>query len=239
MYESIKEIRKLKEEKRKVLEHVYGSGSLDDVYKKQKDLGSMSISIFTDVANAIMPVLGEDGVSNVVWSKISLRLDKLSFISVPTASEIREKYKKSVDNPNVVKIDGDLPKPGTRDEVKKIPLPAFLLALASQGIAIPLIINAIGGTKLALVKVVLYAVNAACMVIEVVKYFDLFSKKTKKTTFTPSKAESLHTVNYEEMYKQTIQQVYGDNCKRLDDWFERLEKITREEIDKALREREG
>jgi len=237
MYKSIKQIQKLREEKRAVLSRVYQSGNLDDVYKNQRDLGSMSISIFTDAANAIMPVLRDDGVGNVVWSKISLRLDKLSFISIPTAAEIREKYKKSVDNPTIIKINGAIPEPGTRTEVKKIPLPAFLAALAAQGIAVPLILSAIGGKKLALVKI-LCVVNVACMVIEVVKYFDLFSKKSKRTMPAPFKTEPAYTVNYEDMYNQAIQDVYRDNRKSLDDWFDQLEKITTEEIDKALRQAE-
>lgn len=236
MYKSIRQIQKLREEKQAVLKQAYQSGSLDDVYKNQKALGSMSISIFTDAADAVLPVLQDDGVGNIVWSNISLRLDKLSFISVPTAAEIREKYKKSVENPTVLKIDGATPKTGTRTRVKKIPLPAFLGALAAQGIAVPLILSAIGGTKLALVKI-FCAVNAACMVIEVVKYFDLFTKKGKKEA--PSKAASAHTADYEEMYSRAVREVYLDNRKKLDAWFDQLEKITTQEIDKALGQAEG
>ena len=111
MYKSIEQIKKLRTEKHNILKNVYQSNNPDDIYKKQSALGSMSISIFTDAANAIMPALQEDGVSNVVWSNISLRLNKLSFISVPTASEIREKYNQSVANPTVVRINGAQPNP--------------------------------------------------------------------------------------------------------------------------------
>ena len=90
MYKSIEQIKKLREEKHAILKNVYQSNNPDDVYKNQSALGAMSISIFTNVANAIMPTLQEDGVSNIVWSNVSLRLNKLSFISVPTAAEIRE-----------------------------------------------------------------------------------------------------------------------------------------------------
>lgn len=234
MYKSIEQIQKLRGEKQGVLSRVYQSSNLDSVYENQRELGAMSISIFTDAADVVLPVLRGDGVGNVVWSNISLRLDKLSFISVPTAAEIREKYKKSVENPTVIEINGATPKPGTRTEVKKIPLPAFAAALVAQGIAIPLFF----GTKLALVKI-LGVVDAACMVIEVLKYFDWFPKKNKKTLVSPPKADSADNVDYEDMYKEAIQEVYRDNCKRLDAWFDQLEKITIEEIDKALRKVEG
>lgn len=125
MYKSIEQIKKLRTEKHNILKNVYQSNNPDDIYKKQSALGSMSISIFTDAANAIMPALQEDGVSNVVWSNISLRLNKLSFISVPTASEIREKYNQSVANPTVVRINGAQPNPGTKINIKKIPIPVF------------------------------------------------------------------------------------------------------------------
>lgn len=95
-YKSIKQIRKLKEEKHDILKNVYQGNDADDVYKKERTLGSMAISIFTDVAGTIMPALQEDGVSNIVWSNISLRLNKLSFIGIPTTFEIREKYKNNV-----------------------------------------------------------------------------------------------------------------------------------------------
>ena len=187
MYKSIEQIKKLECEKQNILRNVYQSNNPDDVYKRQSALGAMSVGIFTDVANAIMPALQEDGVSNVVWSNISLRLNKLSFISIPTTSEIREKYKKSVSNPTVVKINGTQPKPGTKTNVKKISTPAFLALLAAQGIAVPLLLNFIGGSKWALVKIIPCAINAALMVIEVVKYFNLIPTKRKKTIFAPPK----------------------------------------------------
>lgn len=234
MYKSIEQIKKLRAEKHDILKNVYQSNNPDDVYKKQSALGSMSISIFTDVANAIMPALQEDGVSNVVWSNISLRLNKLSFISVPTASEIHEKYKNSVANPTVVRINGAQPKPGTKTDVKKISTPAFLALLAAQGIAVPLLLSFIGGSKWALVKITPCAINAALMVIEVVKYFNLLPTKRKKTLFAPAKEAPASTVDYNAMYRRAIQEVYHDNRENLDDWFGTLEKIATEEIEKAL-----
>lgn len=233
MYESIEQIKKLRTEKRGILENVYQSNNPDDVYKKQSALGSMSISIFTDVANAIMPALQKDGVSNVVWSNISLRLNKLSFISVPTASEIREKYKQSVADPTDVIINGAQPEPGTKTKVKKISTPAFLALLVAQGIAVPLLLSFIGGKKWALVKIIPCAINAAFMVIEVVKYFNP-PAKSKKTLLAPAKEASASTVDYDAMYRRAIKEVYHDNCKKLDDWFDTLEKIATGEIEKAL-----
>ena len=234
MYKSIEQIKTLRAEKHDILKNVYQSSNPDDVYKKQSALGSMTINIFTDVANAIMPALQEDGASNVVWSKISLRLNKLSFISVPTASEIREKYKKSIENPTVVRINGAQPKPRTKTDVKKIPTPAFLALLAAQGIAVPVLLSFIGGSKWALVKIIPCAINAALMVIEVVKYFNLLPAKSKKTIFAPAKEAPASMIDYNAMYRRAIQEVYRDNRKKLDDWFDTLEKIATEEIAKAL-----
>lgn len=234
MYKSIEQIKKLREEKHAILKNVYHSNNPDDVYKNQSALGAMSISIFTDVANAIMPTLQEDGVSNIVWSNVSLRLNRLSFISIPTASEIREKYKQCIANPTVVRVNGAQPKPGTKTRVKKISPPVFLGLLAAQGIAIPLLVSFIGGSKWALVKILPCAINAALMIIEVIKYFNLLPVKSKKTFFAPAKETSASTVDYDAMYRRAIQEVYQDNRKKLDDWFDTLEKITTEEIDKAL-----
>lgn len=234
MYKSIEKIRKLKEKKHDILKNVYQSNDPDDVYKNQSALGSMSISIFTDVANSILPVLQEDGVNNIVWSNISLRLNKLSFISVPTASEIREKYKQGVANPTVVRINGAQPKLRTKTNVKKISTPVFLGLLAAQGIAVPLLVSFIGGSKWALVKIIPCVINAALMVIEVVKYFNLLPAKSKKALFAPDKETTAAAADYDAMYRRAIQEVYRDNCKKLDDWFDVLEKITTEEIEKAL-----
>ena len=234
MYKSIDQIDKLKQEKLDILKNVYQSNNPDDVYKNQRALGSMSISIFTDVANTIMPALQEDGVSNIVWFNISLKLNKLSFISVPTASEIREKYKQGIANPTVVRTNGALPKPGTKTNVKKISAPVFLALLAAQGIAVPLLVTFIGGSKWALVKIIPCAINAAFMVIEVVKYFNLLPVKSKKTFFAPAKETPASTADYDAMYRRAIQEVYSENRKKLNDWFDALEKITTEEIEKAL-----
>ena len=234
MYKSIEQIRKLKEKKHDILKNVYQSNDPDDVYKNQSALGSMSISIFTDVANSILPVLQEDGVNNIVWSNISLRLNRLSFISVPTASDIREKYKQGVANPTVVRINGAKPKTGTKTNVKKISAPVFLGLLAAQGIAVPLLVSFIGGSKWALVKIIPCVINAALMVIEVVKYFNLLPAKSKKTLFAPAKETTAAAADYDAMYRRAIQEVYRDNCKKLNDWFDALEKITTEEIEKAL-----
>lgn len=232
MYKSIEKIRQLRTEKQAVLRSVYKGGSPDDIYKKQSALGSMSISIFTDVANVLLPALQEDGVGNIVWSSISLRLEKLSFISVPTSTEIREKYKESMDHPTVVNIDGEAPKPRTRTKVKKISLPKFLTVLAIQGIAIPLLLHTVGGTKLALVKI-LCVVNAVFMIIEVIKYFDLLPSKPMKPLIRKPRQEPV-PADYEDMYREAIREVYRDNCRRLDDWFDVLERITTEETNKAL-----
>ena len=239
MYKSIEQIKKLREEKHDILKKVYQSNNPDDVYKNQRALGTMSINIFSDVAKAIMPTLQEDGVSNDVWSHISLKLNKLSFISVPTAAEIREKYKQGVANPTVVRINGAPPKPGTKTNVKKISTPVFLALLAAQGIAVPMLVSFIGGSKWALVKIIPCAINAALMVIEVVKYFNLLPVKSKKTLFAPAKEAPASTADYDAMYRRAIQEVYQDNRKKLDDWFDTLEKIANEEIDKALAKAEG
>lgn len=235
MYESIEQIQFLRKEKQDILCDVYKNTDPGAVYKKQRVLGSMSNGIYTDVANAIMPTLQKDGVSNVVWSNISLRLNKLSFITVPTESEIREKYKQGVANPTVVKINGARPKPGSKTNVKKIPIPAFLSLLTAQFIAVPLLLSFIGGSKWALVKIFPCAANAALMVIEVVGYFNLLQGHRKKTTCGPLKETSVSVVNDEEMYKQAIEEVYQDNRERLDAWFDILEEIATEEIEKALR----
>ncbi len=233
---TIDQLQKLRAEKLQVLDDVYQSRDLDDVYNRQSALGSMSISIFTDAANAVMPALKNDGVGNVVWSNISAKLEKLSFISVPTATEIREKYKESVENPTVVNVNGT-PKPGTKTKVKKIPLPVFITELAAQGIAVPLLLHTICGTKLALVKILGDMVNIVFMGFEVVKYFDLLPKKRRnKTIFAAPKEGFASAANYEAMYKEAIKEVHRDNRKKLNDWFDRLEEITKEEIGKALKE---
>lgn len=234
MYKSTEQIKKLREEKLAILKKVYQSDNPDDVYENQRALGAMSISIFTDVANAVMPALREDGVSNIVWSNVSLRLNRLSFISVQTASEIREQYKRGVANPTVVRVNGAKPKPGTKTNVKKISAPVFLTLLAAQGIAVPLLVSFIGGSKWALAKIIPCAINAALMVVEVVKYFNLLPTKSKKTLFAPAKEAHASTADYDAMYRSAIQEVYRDNRKKLNDWFDVLERITAEEIEKAL-----
>lgn len=239
MYKTIEQIKKLREEKHDILKNVYRGNDPDEVYENQRALGAMSINIFSDVANAIMPTLQEDGVGNDVWSYVSLKLNKLSFISVPTAAEIREKYKQGVANPTVVRINGAQPKPGTKTNVKKISTPIFLALLAAQGIAVPLLVSFIGGRKWALVKIIPCAINAALMVIEVVKYFDLLSVKAKKKPIARKKEAPTSTADYDDMYRRAILEIYRDNCKKLDDWFDVLEKITTEEIDKALARAEG
>lgn len=234
MYESINQINVLRAEKLDILNDVYKSDDPDDVYKKQSALSSMSVSIFSDVATAVMPVLQNDGVSNVVWSNISLRLNELSFISIPAASEIHEKYKQSVANPTVVRINGAQPKPGTKTNVKKIPTPAFLALLAAQGIAVPVLLSFIDGSKWALVKIIPCAVNAALMVIEVVKYFNLLPAKRKKVLSAPAKEAPVSTADYSAMYRKAIHEVYLDNCKKLNAWFDTLVTVATEEIEKAL-----
>lgn len=235
MYESIKQIQSLKKSKQDVLSRVYQSNNPDDVYKNQRILGSMTISIFSDVSNVVMPALHKDGVNNLVWSNISLRLTKLSFTSIPTTFEIREKYKKSIENPTIVKIHGPTPEPGVKTKAK-VELPAFLVLLASTGIAVPLVLNIFGVPKWALVLV-----DTVLMTIEVVAYFSLRSKKRKKSLFIPAKESANYDVpvNYKDIYIKAIQEVYVKNSKKLDEWFDTLEKITIEEIDKALEEMKG
>ena len=270
MYKSVEQIERLRQEKLQILSSVYENKSLDRVYEKQNELGKMAISIYTDVADAVMPVLKEDGVGNIVWPNISLRLERLSFISVPSSAEIEREYRKT--NPSGVKeekkrysapvarIDDDMPKTHTETKVKKIALPAFFALLAAQGIAIPLIIKAIGGTAVALVKV-LNIVNGTCMVIEVIEYFDLFSsmKKRKKSeayvditdknSYSASKKEKSvmgaddivvgrteTAVDDDKIRERAIEEVYKDNVKALNEWFDKLVRITEEEIEKALKE---
>ena len=58
--------------------------------------------------------------------------------------------------------------------------------------------------------------------------------KSKKTRFAPAKEASASMADYDVMYRRAIQEVYRDNRKKLDDWFDTLEKIATEEIAKAL-----
>ena len=151
-----------------------------------------------------------------------------------TTAEIREKYKQCIAHPTVVSINGDQPKPGTKTKVQKFSLPVFLGLLAAQGIAIPLIVSFVGGSKWALVKIIPCAINAALMIIEIVKYFNLLPVKSKKTFFASVKETPTSPANYDAMYHRAIQEVYRDNRKKLDNWFDSLEIIVTEEIDKAL-----
>ena len=167
-------------------------------------------------------------------SSFACKLNKLACISSRTQSEVSEKYKQGVTNPTVVRVNVAQPKPGTKTKVKKISTPVFLALLAAQGIAVPLLVSFIGGSKWALVKIIPCAINAALMVIEVVKYFNLLPTKSKKTLFAPAKEVHASIADYDAMYRRAIQEVYRDNRKKLDDWFDALERITTEEIEKAL-----
>lgn len=228
MYQAIEKIEELRKSKEQIVKEVYKGNNLNEVYNRQRELGSMAINIYTDAANAIIPVLQNDGVNNVVWSRISLRLNKLSFISVPSAAELREKYKKAVDNPTILDVNEKKPAPGKKMKVRKIKLPAFLLALAAQGIAIPLFLSST--KQIALVKIG-STVNAAFMIIEVVKYFDLI--ESIKSKFFPSFAKKAEP-DYQALYIQAIQEARNDNLKRLNNWFDKLKEVTAEEIDNAL-----
>ena len=58
--------------------------------------------------------------------------------------------------------------------------------------------------------------------------------KSKKKQFARKKEVPTSTADYDDMYRRATLEIYRDNCKKLDDWFDALEKITTEEIDKAL-----
>lgn len=226
MYKAIESIQKLRDEKKDILRSVYRGDDLNAVFERQRELGSMSLCINTDVANAVIPALKEDNVGNIVWSNISLRLDMLSFVSVPSVYDIQDKYKEEFN------INGEAPKSGEKTEVK-IPQKGFWAALTAQGIIVPLILNTVGGTKTALVKI-LCGVNAGAMVIEVIKYFDFLKPKRKSYVKSSSINRAADSIDYKPMYEEAIKAALRENNRILDDWFNRLETIAKEEIDKAL-----
>lgn len=232
MYKTIEEIRKLKEEKEVILREVYYGDDVNAVFERQRKLGSMVISINSDVANVVIPALEEDNARSIVWPNISLRLDKLSFISVPSVYEIRNKYKKSLEGCGI-DIEGEAPRTREKIEIKKIPLKGFLATIAAQGIAVPLILHAVGGSKTALVKI-LCGANTGAIVIEVIRYFDFLKPKNKKYSTGRQKTQEDEDINYKPMYEEAIKEVFRDNSQRLDDWFKQLEKVAAEEIDKDL-----
>lgn len=219
-YNTIEQIKKLRDDKHVILNKVYQSNDPDIVYNNQKELGSMSINIFTDVANVVMPALQKDGVGVIVWSNISDKVKKLSFISIPTASEIRENHKNDRVNP----ASGAQSQVGTNTYGQIITTPVFWSILAIEVIAVLLIVSFVDGSGWLLI------ILTALVFIELVMYFDFF-----KTFFAPHNEIAHSAENYNEMYRDAIQKVYRDNRKKLDDWFDDLERITAEEIGKALK----
>lgn len=230
MYKSIEQLEKLRGNMLRKLDEIYVTDAEpqinDEIYKRQAILGNMAIGIYSDVAELLIPVLRDDGVDNTIWSKISLRLDKLSFISLPSADELMEKYKKSINSPVVVDVNKKTLTANKTLKGQKLSLPAFLSAIAAQGIVVPILLNIAGVTKFAWVKAVL-GINATFIIAEVVRYFDLLPKKRKS-------APSISSDKLADMYLQAVREVHKDNRKRLNEWFDKLSAITSEEIDRAL-----
>ena len=226
MYRAIEKLESCRNLLIKQLDAVYSGGG--EIYKRQAELGKLAINIYSNVGDALIPVLREDGVDSTVWSKISLRLDKLSFVSLPNENELREKYRRSLQNPTAVSLNRRAPREGERIKSKRLKLPAFLAIIAAQGIVIPLILHLLGGTRFALVKIIIGA-NTACVMLEIIRYFDILPKLFGKTA-EPSESE------LSELMTDAIREVWSDNRKRLNDWFDKLSAVTTEEIDRALKQ---
>lgn len=230
MYKSIEQLEKLRDDMLRKLDEIYVTDAEpqinDEIYKRQAILGNMAIGIYSDVAELLIPVLRDDGVDNTIWSRISLRLDKLSFISLPSADELMEKYKKSINSPVVVDVNKKALAANKNLKGQKLSLPAFLSAIAAQGIVVPILLNIAGVMKFAWVKAVL-SINAAFIIVEVVRYFDFLPKKRMSKP-------SISSDKLAEMYLQAVREVHKDNRKRLNEWFDKLSAITSEEIDRAL-----
>lgn len=255
MEASVDAIEKLRAEKRKILDGVYTEKDIDEVYRRQTALNAMGISIYTDVAEKLLPALEADGVNVEVWADISGGLKKLSFKGIPAASEIRTKYKEAIDASMSAKYGGDYevepkdgnayskrPAPKTQIEIKGKPLPKLLFAIqAIMEIPVPLVLTVAGVKWNVLAKIILIA-NGVAMTIEIIHYFRKYCEKTernRKKSDVGKGGEPVSGVNYDEWYQKAIEQVQEDNTAILDQWFDDLKKKTIEEAAKARRRREN
>lgn len=270
MNNSIQAINKLHKEKMMVLDQVYAVKNLDEVYKRQTALNSMAINIYTDAAQVMMPALVEDGLQAVTWAEISKKLSRLSFIGVPTAAEVRDTYKMTIEqaaqNPKneaiIIRPENELQFSNTKPEkgeqfraTKKEELPLPLKKIAAFGIAIPLILELIGGRKFLVLVRVLQSISLGVMVIEVIRYLDALKNfkffdnikaamhgktwnnesaiKTEISTKTPNPVKRKMTIDFESMYVDAINRVKQDNVNELNRWFRELKRLTQMELTKV------
>lgn len=254
MSNTIDAIEKLRESKENEVKRVYEVQDLDTVYERQATLNSMAGSIYTDVANVMLPVLKKDGFSALVWPNISGNLDQLRFIGVPTASEIREKYGKAVAGAvGSEKKDYEIisqnihgrPKEKETVYIKEKSLPGFLVRLAAQGIAIPLVLKTVGHSWPVLAKVIFGAVAGVIIAVEIIKYFNIPKRgfKGNVKTHSPSprtagKPSEPH-MDWNALYFKAIERVKEDNLKELNRWFYNLKKLTEKELQNAVARGEG
>lgn len=245
MGKSLDVIEELRKEKKEVLDGVYTEKKIDEVYRKQTNLSAMSISIYTDVAARLLSALEEDGVGREVWADISKRLKKLSFTGVPTESDIRTKYKDAIDasvsgknfrdydvEPKDRNADSEEVVPKMRISIKEKLLPTSL-ALFAEVIAIPLVWM---GKWNILAKVVLTGIDGAAMAIEIIYCFGKRSEEeqqSRKPMNVTSNKGSVSEIDYDKWYQKVIEQVQEDNTDTLNQWFDDLKNITKEEIEKV------
>ncbi|MCI8967964.1 MAG: hypothetical protein HFH75_10325 [Lachnospiraceae bacterium] len=245
MEKSLEVIGQLQVEKKDIVRRVYAVKNLDEVYRRQTELNAMGISIYTDVAARLLPALEEDGAGREVWADISKRLKKLSFTGIPTASEIRTKYRDAIEasmsgtsykDYEVEPRDKDesFPNvsPKTQIDIRKKSLPQFLVFLAAQGIAVPLVLT-IAGVKWNVLAKVILIVNGVAMVIEIIHCFRKYGwigGQNRGGTDIISEKGTASEPDYDRWYQKVIEQVQQDNINILNQWFSDLKKITKEEI---------
>lgn len=250
MSETIEAIEKLRNAKENEVKEVYTVQDLETVYERQTVLNSMAGSIYTDAANVMLPALKRDGFSALVWSNVSGKLDRLNFVSVPTASDIREKYGKAI-RESTGKGKGDYvlspqdkdvrtrPKENETIYIKEKPLPPFLALLAAEGIAIPLVLKTIGHNWHVLVKAVFGAVVGVVIAVEIIKYFDIPEKILKRKVKAPEAHPRAAAktpepdIDWDSLYSESIKKVEKDNLTELNRWFNNLKRLTEKELQKA------
>ena len=242
VFNAIKEVHN---EKIRIVESVYKDFDLKNVYQRQTELHSMAITINTDVSAKMIPALEADGFSASKWAAISCRLRKLNFIGIPTESEIKEKYQMAIEDSEkndisyTITPDDDYASRPMENEVigiKKLSIPKFLLLIAVQGIAVPLVLVTLGGKWHVLVKVIFGTVAGVAVAVQIVKYFDLhkklFNKKDKTdsmtSSFSPKKPPKNSKTDMDDIFRKAVEEVKKDNLKELSNWFDELENITNE-----------
>ena len=65
MYRAIEKLESCRNLLIKQLDAVYSGGG--EIYKRQAELGKLAINIYSNVGDALIPVLREDGVDSTVW----------------------------------------------------------------------------------------------------------------------------------------------------------------------------